>query len=1177
MGFSWALWLAQNAGESLCDVTPVLRDAHIWNDRSGPVVIYLSPRNFCDLFRFLYVDNAGCIGRCQAAVTQSLKNLVVTFQSDNLLVHERVDTDGPTDLLGVTLDPPALVTRPRVDRWWRIRQGIRHLLWRGRASGDALSAVLGHATFLALVRREALAVFEAVYPFCAVYRGKVGVLWWSVRRELECFLGVMFLLESSWTTPWNPLVLASDASLSGWAVAGSYWSRQDVATIGRVQERSRFRYTDMAAPREHALGSLGFSQDNDGKWHATGASGVWEQDSEFPEVPGHLLAGERWETLVAQEWFFYDEPINVLEARAAVKAIERIAYSKYGFRIRQLIIVDNMAVALCFNRHRARKHCMLRLVRRAAALELGCDMRVSVRWVPSEVNSSDGGSRVYGNVASKNLIAFLTPEPGDHRHYDSQSLSAHDQMEDAGQHDRSMSVDPANLYHQSSSSNAKTHHRSRSHFGSSSSSTVSAVTECSTHTEVPHGSAKGYGQAFKADPEQSSGEGRFSPHPSAFKAPPPGWASYHAHPAEGVEADPASEPCRIGASSRGRPRGDPEQREWVRVRDSRREKKDGSIGRAALERWHHLREQGRRSRKREGPHSSALPGSACPEVPGCHRGGPHHRCELPRKPVGGTSNIGSICPGSGRIFGMAADSRAQRLRRLLRSDHHRRLDSAVPREDVHGRPPRASGREVPGGVLLPLRAVQPLRELPPPAFLEVPQGVEEAFAGEIPAPGDPWVLDCRGDFDGHRTAAGHGSVRPHECQHLPSARAAHSAPEEELGPAGYPCDGILDSPGQCDRDRDSFQDRGHGRLHPVGLTLASLGEPAVGGSRGRQSVGSRVHLQLPTDVHRFSQGGEGPRPARHGAVPDPAQRPQHRRGSRRAVFAGGPKERAVEVHQVGPPIREVRETGGDVASAELRRPGLHAGVREEVRRGLPVRPRASVASLPSRLVTAQGRKRREVGAPLQPYLAVVSYEQIGLHIARAAHGKGYPSRFFSLWQKHSGDHGVTFKDKHGTRDTLSLLGQEIQSRRLLGLIIIVAVPTVAQPQTTQNEQCIRQSAVLLSQAVAATVPSALFGPMYSSFWSAGPLAAICHRATTILDFDWCRFGASWRHTSSVAFFNVPLYDLLAARQRRCSDRHVCSVTGKPHTTHRSDSIPFGLCALLARLLLAAERSFRLKI
>ena len=41
---------------------------------------------------------------------------------------------------------------------WRIRQGLRKLCRRGRASGQQIERLVGHITFVSLVRREALSI-----------------------------------------------------------------------------------------------------------------------------------------------------------------------------------------------------------------------------------------------------------------------------------------------------------------------------------------------------------------------------------------------------------------------------------------------------------------------------------------------------------------------------------------------------------------------------------------------------------------------------------------------------------------------------------------------------------------------------------------------------------------------------------------------------------------------------------------------------------------------------------------------------------------------------------------------------------------------------------------------------------------------------------------------------------
>eukprot|EP00974_Lingulodinium_polyedra_P125235 11193747-Lingulodinium_polyedra.AAC.1 len=54
-----------------------------------------------------------------------------------------------------------------------------------------------------------------------------------------------------------------------------------------------------------------------------------------------------------------------------------------------------MIVALAFSRFRSRNFVLLTLIRRYAGLSLARAIRTCLRWIPSEFNSSDEGSRLF--------------------------------------------------------------------------------------------------------------------------------------------------------------------------------------------------------------------------------------------------------------------------------------------------------------------------------------------------------------------------------------------------------------------------------------------------------------------------------------------------------------------------------------------------------------------------------------------------------------------------------------------------------------------------------------------------------------------------------------------------------------------------------------------------------------
>ena len=102
-----------------------------------------------------------------------------------------------------------------------MRWGARCFLRLKKVSGWQLEAVLGHVTFLCLLRRELLSTFHTVYRFAREAYGDFRPLWPSAQQELETFLGAMVFIEADWGMPWTPGVYASDASLYGFGVPQS--------------------------------------------------------------------------------------------------------------------------------------------------------------------------------------------------------------------------------------------------------------------------------------------------------------------------------------------------------------------------------------------------------------------------------------------------------------------------------------------------------------------------------------------------------------------------------------------------------------------------------------------------------------------------------------------------------------------------------------------------------------------------------------------------------------------------------------------------------------------------------------------------------------------------------------------------------------------------------------------
>ena len=91
-----------------------------------------------------------------------------------------------------------------------------------------MEILIGHCTWIALLRREVLAIFHAVYKFVRRYGDSFAPLWDACREEIRAFRGVMVLLESDWGAPWSRELWAYDACPSG---MGACVSKQELETV----------------------------------------------------------------------------------------------------------------------------------------------------------------------------------------------------------------------------------------------------------------------------------------------------------------------------------------------------------------------------------------------------------------------------------------------------------------------------------------------------------------------------------------------------------------------------------------------------------------------------------------------------------------------------------------------------------------------------------------------------------------------------------------------------------------------------------------------------------------------------------------------------------------------------------------------------------------------------------
>ena len=167
--------------------------------------------------------------------------------------------------------------------------------------------------------------------------------------------------------PHCPLVLATDASLTGWGIAASEVCVHQVASICRTSERSRFKLLPNGSARASALSQAGLYD----LLQAVDKGNEWVIDKKFAEIPSSILYYSKC-SVCGSGIFVHQEDIGILEARAMVKSLEQFLYypGYYGHRL--LMLGDNLGVVLSFARSRARN---FEILLQKQMISMHCDYR----------------------------------------------------------------------------------------------------------------------------------------------------------------------------------------------------------------------------------------------------------------------------------------------------------------------------------------------------------------------------------------------------------------------------------------------------------------------------------------------------------------------------------------------------------------------------------------------------------------------------------------------------------------------------------------------------------------------------------------------------------------------------------------------------------------------------------
>lgn len=379
MGWSWALHWCQILHERVAERSGLTPGERLQDFKAAPMEKF---------WHIQYVDNLHVMGTDKQEVLRRFRTAVGELRRCGLTVHEVEELGENTKILGWEYEKDGSF-RPSRQRIWRLRVAVRAVLRRGRITGHQLERLLGHMAFASLGKREMFSMLGECYTFVQRHRSAEVPIWKSVRKELSCWERLSPLIVQDLACGFCSEVVAVDASEWGLGAVASHFNIDEVKVLSSFNERWRFKsevasnarqYTFMEDEKIRTSYFEEFEKDN-----VTLGSNV------FTSVPFSAV-DRNWKMVGRVQWK-QEESMPVLESRAALFGVKHLIRKKGNHGTRMLVLTDSMTSACAVSKGRAQTWRLRTVVQKIGALLLATGSSLSMRWVPSEWNPSDGPSR----------------------------------------------------------------------------------------------------------------------------------------------------------------------------------------------------------------------------------------------------------------------------------------------------------------------------------------------------------------------------------------------------------------------------------------------------------------------------------------------------------------------------------------------------------------------------------------------------------------------------------------------------------------------------------------------------------------------------------------------------------------------------------------------------------------
>jgi hypothetical protein len=376
MGWSHSVAIAQTAHEHMLYSTGALLPADSVVRMQSPLV------SASRAIHGIEIDDWFIFSLSRELAAAQLDRVLHAYAAFGFVVKQSKvvrPTSAPVKVLGLSIEgSQARISLPPDSQAALIR-GTLATLRADVVTGISLSRLLGHWTWVLLLRRPALAALQHAYRYCETARWRRFTLWPCVRRELATLLSLLPLLTANLAAPCFHRAFASDAS----------------------EEAAGVVSTALTPELQHSLWPLCSARRHATAQCLLAAADRAPADRPRPMVPTpppgldtyySAVRAAPWRVDISHRWAAA-EHINALELRGALLACHRALSYPSSHSSRVFLLLDSAVAYFTLWKGRSSSPALLRIARKISALLLCSGVSLQLGWLPSELNPADAPSR----------------------------------------------------------------------------------------------------------------------------------------------------------------------------------------------------------------------------------------------------------------------------------------------------------------------------------------------------------------------------------------------------------------------------------------------------------------------------------------------------------------------------------------------------------------------------------------------------------------------------------------------------------------------------------------------------------------------------------------------------------------------------------------------------------------